>query len=104
MIDKQTYIPLLKEIVERINIARINASRAINYSAIHLNFEIGELIVERQEEYGWGKSIVEKLSTDLKKIFGGIDGYSVQNLWLMRQFYLAYRNNEQIFYNQKQNV
>ena len=96
MIDEITYEPLLKDIVEKINIARINASRAVNYSAIQLNYEIGELIVNRQEQYGWGKSIVEKLSKDLKSIFGGMDGYSVQNLWLMRQFYLAYKENKEL--------
>lgn len=78
MIDKNTYQPLLKEIVEKINVARINASRAVNYSAIQLKIEIGELIVKRQEKFGWGKSVVEKISKDLKVIFGGIDGYSIQ--------------------------
>ena len=102
MIDKSAYKPLLKEIVERINIARINASRAINYSAIKLNYEIGELIVNRQEKYGWGKSIVEKLSEDLKKIFSGLDGYSTQNLWLMRQFYLIYKENQDLLEIAKQ--
>ena len=96
MIDRSTYEPLLREIVEKIHIARINASRAINYSAIQLNYEIGELIVNRQAKYGWGKSVVEKLSKDLKKIFQGMDGYSTQNLWLMRQFYLAYKENQEL--------
>jgi len=91
-IDKNAYKPLLKEIVEKIGIARINANRAINYSGIQLNYEIGELIVNKQEENGWGKAVVEELSKDLKKIFGGIDGFSSQNLWLMRQFYLAYKD------------
>jgi len=94
MIDKNTYEPLLREIVEKINLARINASRAVNFSAIQLNYEIGELIVNRQEQYGWGKAVVEKLSKDLKSIFGGVDGYSTQNLWLMRQFYLTYKEKE----------
>lgn len=61
MIGKSIYEPLLKEIVEKINIARINASRAINYSAIQLNYEIGELVVNRQEKYGWGKSVSFKI-------------------------------------------
>lgn len=96
MIDKDAYIPLLKEITETINIARINASKAINYSAIQLNYDIGKQIVQKQEQFGWGKSIVEKLSKDLKSIFNGIDGYSTQNLWLMRQFYLAYKEKNDL--------
>ncbi len=99
MIDSKTYKPLLNNIVEKINIARVNASRAINFSAIQLNYEIGELIVLKQEKYGWGKSVVEKLSKDLKSILGGIDGYSANNLWLMwlmRQFYLAYKDRSDL--------
>ena len=96
MIDKHTYQPLLREIIEKINIARINASKAINYSAIQLNYEIGELIVHRQKQFGWGKSVVERLSKDLKNIFGGVEGYSANNLWLMRQFYLAYKDKDKL--------
>ncbi|MBE9467168.1 MAG: DUF1016 family protein [Bacteroidetes bacterium] len=96
MIDRNAYIPLLKEITEAINIARINASKAINFSATQLNYDIGSLIVKRQEEFGWGKSIVEKLSKDLKTIFNGTDGFSANNLWLMRQFYLAYKEKSEL--------
>lgn len=96
-INKETYKPFLKDIIEKINIARIKASQAINFSAIQLNYEIGKLIVERQEKYGWGKSIVEKLSKDLKTIFYGSNGYSSQNLWLMRQFYLEYKDKPDMF-------
>ena len=35
------------------------------------NFKIGRIITENQEKYGWGKSIVEKLSDDLNLIFEG---------------------------------
>lgn len=95
-IEIQAYEPLLKEVVEKINVSRIKASRAINYSAIQLNYEIGELIVLKQEQYGWGKSVVERLSKDLKNVFGGVDGFSVQNLWLMRQFFLEYRGKTEM--------
>lgn len=95
-ISKNAYEPLLKEIVGKIEIARINANRAINYSAVQLNYDIGGLILKKQEEKGWGKAVVEKLSKDLKKILGGIDGFSTQNLWLMRQFYLAYEKHPEL--------
>lgn len=37
---------------------------------IELYFEIGKEIVIKQEALGWGKSIVEKMSQDLKDEFG----------------------------------
>ena len=50
--------------------------------------------MERQEAYGWGRSIVERLSEELRKEFPGAQGYSVQNLWYMRQFYSEYHQSE----------
>ena len=54
-------------------------------------WEIGKGIVDRQERMGWGKGVVERLSSDLRKGFPGTTGFSTQNLWYMRKFYLAYR-------------
>lgn len=48
------------------------------------------LIVERQRLSGWGKSVVERLSKDLRTAFPGVRGFSAPNLWFMRQFYQAY--------------
>jgi predicted nuclease of restriction endonuclease-like (RecB) superfamily len=53
-------------------------------------------IVERQEQFGWGKSVVEKLSADLKKEFPDLSGYSARNLWDMRRLYLEYKDNEKL--------
>lgn len=89
-IEYNLYKPLLEAIVGRIKIVRINANRAINFFAIQLNYEIGEQIVIRPKKHGWGKSVVERLSKDLTDRMEGLDGFSVQNLWLMRQFYLSY--------------
>lgn len=91
LISESGYSELLKEIKEKIASARIRAYRSLNKELIKLYWEIGKNIVERQEKYGWGKGIVERLSNDLRKEFSGTEGYSSQNLWYMRQFYLEYR-------------
>ena len=52
---------------------------------------IGKSIVEKQEKLGWGKSVVEQLSKDLKKEFTNTSGFSSNNLWRMRVFYLEYK-------------
>jgi predicted nuclease of restriction endonuclease-like (RecB) superfamily len=51
------------------------------------------MIVERQGIEGWGKSVVERLSTDLRQEFPGVGGFSAQNLWYMRQFYQEYHES-----------
>jgi predicted nuclease of restriction endonuclease-like (RecB) superfamily len=61
-----------------------------NRQLIDLYWSIGQSIVEKQEAFGWGKSVVEKLSGELQAEFGGIQGFSARNLWNMRDFYRNY--------------
>lgn len=56
-----------------------------------LYWQIGKDIIHKQERFGWGKSVVLRLSAALKEEFPPIKGFSVQNLWYMRSFYLAWR-------------
>lgn len=64
---------------------------SVNRELIQLYWDIGRLIVERQEREGWGKSVVERLAADLQKAFPGMGGFSPVNVWRMRAFYVAYR-------------
>lgn len=90
------YGKLLQDIKARIQAARYRAFRAVNRELISLYWDIGRMIVERQREHGWGKSVVERLSADLQKEFPGAHGYSRDNLWRMRMFYLEYKDDEKL--------
>jgi predicted nuclease of restriction endonuclease-like (RecB) superfamily len=87
------YAILLNDIKQRIRSAQYEALKAVNKELISLYWDIGQIIVERQEGNTWGKSVVEQLARDLQREFQGIKGFSAQNLWYMRQFYSNYRNN-----------
>ena len=89
----QTFV---KEIKERILSSQYEALKKVNKELINLYWNIGKDIVRKQEAYGWGKSVVKNLSDELRKEFVGIKGFSVQNLWNMRQFYLEYYENEKL--------
>jgi predicted nuclease of restriction endonuclease-like (RecB) superfamily len=93
---KDTYKNFLKEVKDQIAVARANAAKSLNDELIRLNYNIGKLIVEKQKENNWGDNIVEQLSKDLSKQLGGVEGYSVQNLWYMRQFYMEYVNRKEL--------
>ena len=90
------YPRLLAEVKERIRSAQYAALKAVNTELVGLYWDIGRMIVERQDAEGWGKSIVERLSADLRREFPGVGGFSVQNLWYMRQFYSEYHGNERL--------
>lgn len=88
------YTDFLTTIKSRILQARIAAARSINRESASLYWSIGKDIVEKQHKLGWGRSVVERLSCDLRKAFPGSSGYSPDNLWRMRQFYQEYSNLE----------
>ncbi|HZW61968.1 MAG TPA: DUF1016 N-terminal domain-containing protein [Candidatus Babeliales bacterium] len=90
--DKK-YLQILEEAKQRILSSRIKIAKAASREQFQLYWRFGQKIIESQEKFGWGKSIIEKLSVDLKRTFGGTTGFSPQNLWYMRQFYLAYRDH-----------
>jgi len=95
-IGKQQYINFLKEVKQRIQSARISASRSVNKELINLYWDIGKAIVERQEKYKWGDGIVEYLARDLKNDLGEIKGFSANNLWRIRNFYLSYKDSPKL--------
>lgn len=95
-LESFTYNNFLTEIKQRIHSVQYEALKAVNKQQIELNWDIGKMIVEKQEQLGWGKSVVEQLSNDLQTEFLGQRGWSAQNLWYMRQFYLEYRNNSNL--------
>ena len=87
------YFSFLQELKGRVQKARLNAFRSVNKVMIQLYWDIGKSIAERQKKHGWGKKIVEKLAHDLRKDFAGQSGFSTQNLWYMRQFFLTYKDH-----------
>ena len=90
------YGVLLAEVKERIRAAQYAALRAVNTELIALYWDIGQMIVTRQQGETWGKSVVQQLAADLREEFPGVTGFSAQNLWRMRQFYEAYSGSEKL--------
>ncbi len=84
------YAAFVTELKTRIQSARLSAARAVNRDLILLYWDIGRAIVEKQEELGWGESVIDRLSHDLQKTFPGASGFSPRNLRSMRQLYTAY--------------
>ncbi|MDZ7696314.1 MAG: DUF1016 N-terminal domain-containing protein [Deltaproteobacteria bacterium] len=85
-----SYPEVLECVKTRICAAQIRASLSVNRELISLYWDIGKIIVRRQGIEGWGRSFVERLSTDVQKEFPGTRGFSPQNLWHMRSLFLAW--------------
>jgi predicted nuclease of restriction endonuclease-like (RecB) superfamily len=83
---------LLNDIRHIIAQARERAVRSVNHELTVAYWHIGQRLVEEEqqgkERAEYGKRLVEDLSAHLTAEFGS--GFSSQNLWFMRQFYLAF--------------
>jgi len=86
----EDYETFLHELKERIRTAQVRAALAVNRELILLYWQIGQDILERQRQQGWGAKVVTKLSKDLQKEFPAMKGFSRTNLLYMRAFAEAY--------------
>lgn len=84
------YAEFLAQLKAQIRQRQYQALRAVNRELVSLYWELGESIDRKQQELGWGKSVVENLARDLQLEFPGRNGFSAQNLWLMRQLFREY--------------
>lgn len=90
------YTTLLGEIKQRVRSAQYEALKSVNKALIVLYWDVGRLIVERQQGDSWGRAVVEHLAADLQAAFPGTSGFSARNIWYMRDLYLCYRDNEKL--------
>lgn len=79
-------------VLEVLKNARKQAKTALNISMVYSYYEVERMIVE-EEQNGeqraeYGKAILKELSKRLTESLG--KGFSVENLKLMRRFYVVY--------------
>jgi len=86
----ESYPKLLCDVRQRIAQSRVRAALSVNRELIRLYWEIGRLIVQRQEREGWGTYVIGRLAADLRVEFPDLSGFSRTSLFRMRAFYLGY--------------
>ena len=94
-VSNETYQQFLAEIVSMAQNHRVRAVQSVQTISNQLYWNIGELIIKKQQENSWGKSIVEQLSKDLTRHIGEGVSWSPRNLWFMRQLVNEYSNMNQ---------
>lgn len=84
------------EIVQIIASARQRAFQAVNTQLIDLYWQVGEYISRKIERAEWGDGVVAQLADYLARTQPGLRGFTRRNLFRMRQFYEAYRDDEKV--------
>ena len=91
------YKKWLNELKAKIKTSQIKAALSVNVELIHLYWEIGKMIVEKQEKTKWGSGFIKQLSADLKNEFPSMSGFSETNLKYCKRFYLFYNQLDKNF-------
>ncbi len=80
------YAKTLGEIKRRIQQERLRVVLAANSAMVLLYWDIGRVILDRQEREGWGAKVIDRLAADLRGAFPDMKGFSPRNLKYMRAF------------------
>ena len=88
------YADWIAELKHRYRSAQVKASVRVNSEKLLFNWELGRDLVQKKAEEKWGAGVVEQVSLDLQREFPGNEGFSAQNLWFMKQWYLFYSSPE----------
>lgn len=86
----QDYSKVLGDIKNRITQARLHTALSANADMVMLYWDIGNRILERQKNEGWGAKTIDRLSQDLRESFPDMSGFSPRNLKYMRAFAAAW--------------
>ncbi|MGM8061696.1 PDDEXK nuclease domain-containing protein [Vogesella indigofera] len=88
------YASWLTELKTRIHSAQQRATLAVNRELVLLYWQIGQDILVRQAEQGWGAKVIERLALDLRAAFPEMKGFSPRNLKYMRAFAEAWPDRQ----------
>ncbi len=88
------YADALGAIKRRIQEERVRVVLAANAAMVLLYWDIGLMILDRQERAGWGAKVIDRLAADLRESFPEMKGFSPRNLKYMRAFAAAWPKRE----------
>lgn len=89
------YVEWLKEIKGRYQAIRNRVVMQSNYGALEFNWLLGRDIVQKGAESRWGSGAVNQLSLDLKAAYPDVKGFSVRNLYYMKEWYEFYMADDE---------
>lgn len=68
----------------------------MNTELIELYWRVGDYLHRKIESAGWAKGTVMQLAAYIAQREPGLRGFSPQNLWRMRQFFVTYRDEPKL--------
>jgi DUF1016 N-terminal domain len=87
---------LLAAVRGRIQAAQLRAVGAANAELVRLYWDIGRMIDERQQRFGWGTAVIPRLAKKLATELPELRGFSERNVGLMVAFARQYPDPDSI--------
>ena len=87
------YSNWLKEVKDRIRIARVKVALSANQELISFYWDLGKMMVEVSVNTQWGNNWMKTLSDDLRSEFPEMEGFSKTNLYNIKRFYEFYQTD-----------
>ena len=88
------YLSFIDEIKKTVFESRLKAAVHANRALVIMYWQIGKLVLQKQQEAGWGAKIIDRLSFDLRQEFPDMKGFSPRNIKYMRKFAEVWDNFE----------
>jgi predicted nuclease of restriction endonuclease-like (RecB) superfamily len=76
--------------------AKRRAYQAVNVELVGLYWLVGAYLSKKLATAEWGDGVVVQLAAAIARVHPGMRGFTRRNLFRMRQFYEAYRDNEKV--------
>ena len=93
----QPFKDWVNHLKQDIRSAQIKAAVRVNSELLHLYWQLGAEIIERQKEMTWGSGFLEELSRELMAEFPDMKGFSYRNIRSIKQWYLFYNEPHTIW-------
>lgn len=87
----------VNQLKQSIHGAQIKAAVRVNSELLHLYWQLGAEIVEKQKTASWGSGFLQELSCELLAEFPEMKGFSYRNLRCIKQWYLFYNQTDTIW-------
>jgi hypothetical protein len=88
------YSNWLKEVKERIKIARIKVALAANSELLSFYWDLGKMMDNLSTTAQWGNNWIQDLSKDLREEFPDMEGFSKTNLYNIKRLYQFYKDDQ----------
>jgi len=96
LIADTVYQAWLKRLKTQFQQTQYRAVSQLNHTLLGFYWHLGEEIVKKQKSSQWGDGFLKQLSLDLVSEFPDMKGFSKRNLELIRQWYLFWKQDDQI--------